>query len=192
MFQENKKVPVILAIALILALLFNWKYFFKEKKTSKPVTVTNVQQPSPPRQATVAKPPSRKKAEKKLPQPEKVADYEKMTALSQEIKWGVDPFGLSLKKDVSKPEQVAPEEKEDVDEGFRLESILITEVQTLAVINNQLLAEGDSFEGRNILKITEDSVIMEDHGSKRELKMKEHKIPMVYVKTIVAAPDTKE
>ena len=79
------------------------------------------------------------------------------------------------------------EEKGPQAPSFNLKSILITQLQSLAVINDQILAEGEVFEGGKVVKITEDSVTVETDIGLEEVKLQEHGIPMVYVTTPAAS-----
>ncbi len=193
MFQNNRKMPFILAAVLIFAIWSNWDFIFGDKKKA-PVAADfarrAVQRPQD-QQANTAKTPE-KKAQKKAP--EKVVDHQQMMVLAQGKNWGRNPFGLTPKvKKKSKPAaEVTPEKKPSDPTTLNLESILITQFQSLAVINNQLLTEGDLFQGKKIAKITEDSVFIEEYGITKELKMAKHGIPMTYVKTTVPGSKTNK
>jgi type II secretory pathway component PulC len=165
---------------MIFSLTGNWKYFF-EKKEKTPVLITV---PATTRNASPAKQEkTQEKTADEQPSGEE-ADYQQMLALARGRNWGPDPFGIS-------DSTAAEQDKQNQEQGrgdIRLESILLTPSQSLAVINNQLLTEGDVFQGRRIYKITKDSVVMEMNGVLQELKMKDYGIPTVYIKTPVAGP----
>ncbi len=181
MFQ-HKKTIVYLVLAMVISLIANWKYIFKEKTPATVTAPATDQSRFQKNQAITAADSRAEAAAETLP--EKKVDYRQMTALDRGMNWGPDPFGIS-----SKPEGMEADKRKQNNRkpiNLRLESILITPSQSLAVINNRLLTVGDTFQGKRISRITGNSVIMEIKGNLQELKLGDYGIPMVYIKTPVA------
>ncbi len=163
---------------MVISLMANWKYIFKEKK---PVTVAapaTDQVQSHMNQQTTAPITQAEESDEALP--EKIADYKKMQVLALKNNWEVDPFGVSSKLGGTEAGQNNHSTSEPG--SLHLESILITQYQSLAVINSQLVAPGDVFQGKKISKITKDSVFMETNGKLQELKLNNYGIPTLYLK----------
>ncbi len=181
-----------LALAVAAAVIFNWNYIFGEKKTAAPSTATAAKGKSDTSTAasggdnTEAKKGKKGKKTEELP-PDTPGDYARMLLMVQGNDWGADPFGALAKTiiaDNRQPEAVPADEEEEEEEkeDLKVESIMITPLQSLAVVNGQILAEGDMFQGKRISRITRDTVVMKSKGGIRELKLKDSGIPMVYEK----------
>ena len=184
-------VKLILAVAA--AVLLNWNYIFGEKPTaaSSTAAASNKGEASTAADGdnTEAKKGKKGKKTGELP-PDTPGDYARMLLMVQGNDWGADPFGAPAKTNIVADSQsnampaVENEEGEEKEE-LKVESIMITPLQSLAVVNGQILAEGDMFQGKRITRITRDTVVMKSKGGVRELKLKDSGIPMVYEKSLV-------
>ena len=191
MFQNNKKLPVIMVAAVIFSITSNWKYFFGDKKktSNKAMSAAQASKTVASKQAAVASAEQQKKAVKKVPK--KTANLQRMLELASEADWKMDFFGGVLKRETTTESSVAPPPKKKKKTKLRLESILITQLQPLAVVNGRLLAEGDSIMGKKILKITENSIVVQEKGTIEELRIKDAGITTTYVETSVAEEKTQ-
>ncbi|WP_085757709.1 hypothetical protein [Oceanicoccus sagamiensis] len=56
-------------------------------------------------------------------------------------------------------------------EGLRLESILFSETRKVAVINGNVLSEGDAMGGTKVIRISKNSVMVSDNGKSVTLEL---------------------
>jgi type II secretory pathway component PulC len=85
-----------------------------------------------------------------------VLSQEKLEAKRPQLSWGRDPFLMSAK---------TSEEKE-----LMLSGVAVDEKGKIAIINNEIVREGDMILGAKIIEIKEDSVTIEKDGKIDNLK----------------------
>lgn len=79
------------------------------------------------------------------------------------LRWGIDPFRVSGLQLETRP-QAAELSK------FRLTGILWSENRSAAIINDQIVHQGDSLNGCTILEIGKESVSIQCEGQMAELR----------------------
>jgi hypothetical protein len=81
--------------------------------------------------------------------------------------WGRNPFYFPRAEDNSSP---ARETTVDTG-GLQLSAILYHETGSVAIINHQIVRQGDQIEGRKVVSILEDRVILQDLSGISELRL---------------------
>lgn len=84
----------------------------------------------------------------------------KMEGERPKQEWARDPFQLSLKEAGAESE-------------LRVNGLAVDEKGRIAMINNEIVREGDVILGVKVLKITDDSVIIQKDGKECELEIYE-------------------
>lgn len=95
----------------------------------------------------------------------------------QNIQWILtptrNPFKKVAKKDATRTntvENVAPQPEQQ----FKLSGIVVEKTKKFAVINNQILSEGDTISGYRVITIEQDYVVLEGFNQKRKITFGEN------------------
>jgi len=83
-------------------------------------------------------------------------------------RWGRDPFIL--------PEMKSSRNSIPTEDGLHLSAIIYRDGDGVAIINNRILREGDSVEGKRIEEILPDRVVLTDSTGRREIRVDQFKM----------------
>lgn len=104
-----------------------------------------------------------------------VAEAADMKQMPSKTSWGRDPFTAAeldlVTVDTVIDSPVEPEEIEIIETKYMLSGILTRGERQVAIMNGQLVREGDELEGGTIVRIEQDQVVVSQHNKERIVRM---------------------